>query len=614
MKDYYNIINDSFLKNIQLKDDESFANITSFRYKKDKKLIDDIINKSSYKYLTEKEIRILKTFNQSVRNYDENINTQYLKDKISNIFNLSYEELFAFCIKNKVGGSFDIDVLLYNGNKFLYFSQGKNNISNKKLYDDKNFRIKYKIIIKDMLKDFIDVNDDIVDKIYQFEYSIQSKKLSNTERRDVSSVFNKYLISDIKFKNFNFNKLINELLNKDTDSTTTIYIDTVLPNEYYLAIDDSIPNPYFKYYIIWSIILEFSYASFGSLYNKLFELIKIIKGIKKKMNHEKKIYMLNNQFIGNLISKEYFINIDPTVKDQIKQYIVYTKKSFRERLINNTWMDKITKETAIKKLDKIKEDIYQSELIDFNQISELSNIYYENIHILNDFLFKKKLDELYMNHRYFYGNIYNINAFYETTRNEIIFPYGILQPPYYYNTDINNINNLENIAYNFGAIGSVIGHEIIHGFDDQGRLFDENGYLKNWWQPESEKKYVELNEKIGKLYEAHNINSKLTMGENIADIGGVRISLSAFKILLKEKGKKLDDKLLTNFLKGWAMVWRGKSRKEELEIRLLNDPHSPTKQRVNIPLNNLIETYELDTKRVDKIGNQIIENKIIDIW
>ena len=327
------------------------------------------------------------------------------------------------------------------------------------------------------------------------------------------------------------------------------------------------------------------------------------------MDFEKKIYTLNNQLIGHLISKEYIINIDPTVETQIKLYIKYIKRSFKERIYDNKWMDTKTKETAIEKLDRIKVDIYSSKLIEYSDIDELTNIYYKNVHIINNFIFNKKIEELYMKDRYFYGNIYNINAFYETTENGIIFPYGILRPPYYYNTDIDNIKNLKNIAYNFGAIGSVIGHEIIHGFDDQGRLFDAQGHLNNWWTPESDKKYKELTIKIGKKYQEHNINSKLTMGENIADIGGVRISLSAFKILLEEKGIKLDNSLLSFFIKGWAMVWRGKFRKEEAENRLLNDPHSPIKQRVNIPINNLIEVREINKKDKD---TEIDE--IINIW
>jgi predicted metalloendopeptidase len=605
MKDYYNIINDSFLKNIQLKDDESIVNIGTFRYKQDKILIDDIINKSSYKFLNEKEIDILKTFNKSLHNYNDEINIKYIKDKITKLLTLSNEEIIAYCLKNKVGGLIDVDVLTYDGIKYLYFSQGKNNISNSDLYKDTNFIKTYKNIIKVILTPYIDINDIIVDEIIRFEVEFEKNKMSNSERRDIKSIFNKYLISDIKFNNISYSKLINILLNKDIELTTSIYFDTKLPNNYYNLLDNFFTDKNFKYYIIWSIILELSYISIGSLYDNVFELIKIIKGIKKKMNFDKKTYGLNSQLIGHLISKEYFINIDPSIKDQIKQYIVYIKRSFQERLINNKWMDQITKETAIKKLDKIKENIYDGKLIDFNTMDKLTNIYSENFHIINEYIFKKKIDELYMNDRYFYGNTYNINAFYETTTNQIIFPHGILKPPYYYNTDINNIKNLDNIAYNFGAIGSVIGHEIIHGFDDQGRLFDEKGYLKNWWQPESEKKYIELTKKIGKLYESHNINSELTMGENIADIGGVRIALSAYKIFLKEKNKKLDDNLLSNFLKGWAMVWRGKSRKEEAANRLLNDPHSPARQRVNIPFNNLIETYKNDLKKVDSI---------IEIW
>ena len=605
MKDYYNIINDPFLKNIQLKDDQSLINITTLRYKQDKKLIDDIINKSSYKYLNKKEIEIIKKFNKSINDYDDNLNLQYLKNILNDLLKLSNDEILAYCIKNGVGGLINVDILLYNGKKYLYFTQGKNNVSNNSFYKDAIFLEKYKNIITEILSKVLNIDkgtniDMIVNNIIKYEIELEKKKLLNSEKRNILGVFNKYKISDINLKNINISKLINLLLDKNIDSNTYIYFDTELPNKYYEELDNNFSESYFRYYIIWCILLELSSVTIGFLYDKAFELVKILKGIKKKMDFEKKIYFINNQLIGHLISKEYFINIDSNVKTEIQQYIEYIKKSFRERLINNTWMDNITKQTAIKKLNNIKSDIYETKLIDFNSMAELTNLYYKNVHIINEYLLKKKIDELYMTDRYFYGNTYNINAFYETTTNEIIFPYGILKPPYYYNTDINNINNLENIAYNFGAIGSVIGHEIIHGFDDQGRLFDENGYLKNWWQPESEKKYIEQTKKIGKIYKEHGINPDLTMGENIADIGGVRISLSAYKILLKEKGKELDDKLLSNFLKGWTMVWRGKTTKEEAANRLLNDPHSPIRFRVNIPLNNLEETKN--------------NTEIIEIW
>ena len=613
MKDYYNNINEQFLKKIELKDDESFVNISSLRYNQDKLLIDDIINKPilNYKYLNEKEIGIIKKFNISIREFNDDINIKYIQEEIKKILNLPNEELIVYCMQNNIDGLIDIDVMTHNGTKYLYFTQGNNNIPNSKLYEDDNFLNTYKEIIKEILEKKLNlkIDEEIYSKIINYEIKLDDKKISYPDKRNIKQVFNEYSISNVKFKNINFSKLINLLLEKNVDINTHVFIDSVLPNIYYNLIDNFLSEIEFRYYILWSIILKLSSVSLGSLYDSIFKLVKIVKGIKKKMDFDKKVYILNNQLIGHIISKEYFINIDPTIEKQITNYITYIKKCFRERLKNNKWMGNKTKEIAIKKLDKIKADIYRSKLVDYNDIKELTNIYFKNIHIINEYSFKKKINELYSNDKYFIGNVYNINAYYETTTNQITFPHGILKPPYYYNTDINNLdaNNLKNIAYNFGAIGSVIGHEIIHGFDDQGRLFDENGNLKNWWDKQSEENYLKLTEQIGNIYKGYGINPSLTMGENIADIGGVRISLSAFRLFLEENKLKLDDILLSNFINGWAMVWRGKYRKEEKEIRLLTDPHSPIMQRVNIPINNLIETRNINIKNNE-------EHDLLEIW
>ena len=130
MKDYFHLINNTFLNEIQLKDDESSINISSLRYKTDKKLIDYIINKNNYTYLNEKEIRILKKFNYSINNYDDNINLLYIKNLIDNLFKKDIEEVLVYSIKNKVDTIFGVDTILHKGNSYLYISQGKNNISN----------------------------------------------------------------------------------------------------------------------------------------------------------------------------------------------------------------------------------------------------------------------------------------------------------------------------------------------------------------------------------------------------------------------------------------------------------------------------------------------------
>lgn len=598
MKDYFYLINNHFLEKIKLKDDESTINISTFRYNDDKMLIDNIINKNTYTYLNDKEVRTLKKFNSAITNYKDKENLLYIKSIIDNLLNVSIEELLVFLIKNRVSSVLGIDTILSKGTNFLYISQGKNNISNPKLFKDVKFIHKYKKIIKDIMSNFLNISDKIVDQIVEYDIKLYNSRLSNSDRRDIHKTFNKYDIGNVKFQNYDFQKFIYLLLKDVNIKINEVIFEDKIKSEFYTFVDNSIKNPNFRYYLIWSILIETSLISFGKLYDQIFDLIKILRGVKRKMSFDKKIYFLNNYFMGHLISKEFFINIDPSVKNNIKKYIRYLKAAFKVRLNNNTWMDDLTKQTAIEKLAAMKEDIYDTKLTDYNSMNELTDNYYKNIEIISKFNFNVKMMKIENNQKIFYGNIYNINAFYDSTANEIIFPYGILKKPYYYN----DITNYKIIAYNFGAIGSVIGHEIIHGFDDQGRMFDKNGDINNWWQPESNKKYNELADKIGVLYKKHNINPKLTMGENIADIGGVRIALSALILYLNDQKQELTDELITNFIKGWSMIWRGKATKQQLDNQLINDPHSPIKQRVNIPLNNLKEIKE---------NNQ---EEIIEIW
>jgi predicted metalloendopeptidase len=592
MKDYFNIINKDFLDKISIKNDESSINIASIRYHNDKKLIDEIINKKDYKYLNKKEINIIKNFNKSIREYNDELNLNFLKNEINKLLKLSHEDLILFCFKNKINGLFNIDIITYNKIQYVYIIQGRNIISNINLYKDADFLVKYKKNIYDILSIFIKIDENNIDKILEHELNLYNLRLTNVQRRDVLNGFHEFnFANNNNFVNINLKNILLSIFNEDIQK---LYFDVNFPNEYYKYIDQNMNDINFKYYILWCILHGLSFLSFGKLYDKIFDLIKIIKGIKNKINTEKHIYNINNYFIGHIISKEFFINIDSTIKQRIEEYINNIKDAFKNRLTENNWMDNTTKKLALEKLENIKTDIFESKLIDFNKIRELSNIYYENILIINDYVFKIKMQKLKINEKIFHGNIYNINAFYDSTINYIIFPYGILREPYYYNTDLNNTNNLNIIAYNYGAIGSVIGHEIIHGFDDQGRLFDKDGNLNNWWNKISEVKYLELAEEIGNKYKEYDINTKLTMGENIADIGGVRISLSAFKLYLKKNNKELNDELLKNFISGWAMIWRGKIRKEDALNRLLNDSHSPIKQRVNIPLNNLKELNDKD--------------------
>ena len=176
--------------------------------------------------------------------------------------------------------------------------------------------------------------------------------------------------------------------------------------------------------------------------------------------------------------------------------------------------------------------------------------------------------------------------------NEIVFPAGILQPPFFYaNADD---------AVNYGGIGAVIGHEMTHGFDDQGRQFDAAGNLRDWWTPQSAAKFKERSQAIIKQFNAYeplpgmHVNGELTQGENIADLGGVKLAYAALQKALdknpQEREKKIDG--LTpeqRFFLSYATIWKSKQRDEDLKLRLTTDPHSPAQYRVDGPLSNLPE-------------------------
>src|SRR5881397_1168251 len=181
-----------------------------------------------------------------------------------------------------------------------------------------------------------------------------------------------------------------------------------------------------------------------------------------------------------------------------------------------------------------------------------------------------------------------VNAYYNPSMNEIVFPAGILQPPFY---DPNADD-----AVNYGGMGAVIGHEMTHGFDDQGRKFDAQGNLRDWWTEKDAQSYVAQATKVSSQFDGYvavdtvHVNGKLTLGENIADLGGLTV---AFRALQKAQAGKPRPALIDGytpeqrFFLAWAQVWREKTRPERIRTLVQTDPHSPGRWRVNGPLSNM---------------------------
>jgi hypothetical protein len=389
MKDYFNIINGEFLNKLKIKDDDVGAGIKEYLLLKDRKDVETIITKEKYENLNEYEMIILKKMYISIIKYNDDENTLFMTKKINELLTVSNEELLKFFITNKFSGLFCIETFYFNSHMYFGMSQGKNNISNSNFYKDSRFLKIYFDIIKSIMNIYVKVDDKIIQKIIAYELKLHESKMTNDERRNIKETINICKISNIKFTNFNFEKLINLILNGVKYSRDDIILDEKEPFKYYSKIDEYFKDPDFKYYLIWCMLNEFSTFTFGKANDYKFQLLMITRGLKKKNEFNKKKIDIMNLLLGHLISKEYYSLIDPEIKPRMYKMIDYLKSSFRQRLNDNKWMDLETKKMAIEKLDKMSVDIGEGKLIDFNNMKELSLIYIENFLIINEFLTEK---------------------------------------------------------------------------------------------------------------------------------------------------------------------------------------------------------------------------------
>ena len=261
-----------------------------------------------------------------------------------------------------------------------------------------------------------------------------------------------------------------------------------------------------------------------------------------------------------------------------------------------TWMSNATKERAVAKLDAMNVKVgYPDKWKDYSNLDIARDCYATNIKNALAFNFREDMNKLGkpVDRTEWFMTPQRVNAYYSPTMNEIVFPAAILQPPFF-NLDADD-------AVNYGAIGMVIGHEMTHGFDDQGRKYDMNGNLTDWWETEDSEKFNQLTQTIIDQYEAFvaigdmNLNGRLTLGENIADYGGLTI---AYHALQKSMEGKESPGLIDGFTPeqrfflSYANVWRQVIRDQELMRRVKEGPHSPGVFRVNGAVFNINEFYE----------------------
>ena len=300
--------------------------------------------------------------------------------------------------------------------------------------------------------------------------------------------------------------------------------------------------------------------------------------------------------LGELLGETYvqrYFSADSKAK--MEDLVSKLKQAAAQRIKGNSWMSEATKQAALTKLDKMQVMVgYPSKFRDYSALQMVADDLYGNVKRSNAFEWdyqRSQLSEPVDKEKWIISPA-TVDAYNGFLENKIVFPAGILQPPYF--------DPSADAAVNYGAIGAIIGHEIMHGFDDQGRKFDASGKLHDWWQPADAARFKELTTRLGKQYSSYEaapgifINGDLTMGENIGDMSGLQVAYEAYHASLGGKKAPVIDGLTGDqrFFLAFAQAWRGKQRPDAIKTQVATDPHSPRRYRVIGPLRNLDAWYQ----------------------
>ena len=373
-----------------------------------------------------------------------------------------------------------------------------------------------------------------------------------------------------------------------------------------------------KTYLRWHLISSVAGNMNNAFVEESFNFNgKIMNGAKQMKPRWKRVLgNIDNamgEALGEVYVKKYFTD---DAKKRCLDMVNNMQNVYRERIQKLDWMTDSTKKEAIAKLDVfIKKIGYPDKFKDYSKLEITRESYVGNILKANEFAFDQMIDKMGkpVDKTEWGMTPYTINAYYNPTINEIVFPAGILQFPFF-DPQVDD-------AVNYGGIGAVIGHEMTHGFDDQGCQYDKDGNLKNWWKPADEKAFKVKTTALVNQYNEYKVldtvrvNGELTLGENIADLGGINIAYDAFKRTKQGmENKKIDGFTADQrFFFGWSQVWRQNITKENLMQRIVTDPHSPGQFRSNGPLSNMPEFYKaFGVKEGDKMWRP--ESERLKVW
>lgn len=493
-----------------------------------------------------------------------------------------------------------------NSSKYvLHFYQGGLNLPNRDYYFDnstrfKNIRTEYAIHISRMLQllgeDSVTAKKNAL-QLINLETTLAKASRKIEDLRDPYTNYNKMTVKELDkiAPSYNWNELLSKMQIKD--------IDTVIIGqpEFYRQIEQSIKSvsmDVWKTYLRYSLITSFAPYLSHNFSNENFHFYgTILSGTKEQRPRWKRVLDVEEGLLGDALGQLYVQKYySEKTKVRYEKLVDNIFSSFQDRIQKLDWMSDTTKQKAIAKLNAVTKKVgYPEKWRDYSSMNISRESYVQNVIAGNRWHFNYEVSKLYkpVDKKEWEMTPQTWNAYYNPSNNEIVLPAAVFIIPGWADSLVDDA-----VIYGYGG-ASTIGHEITHGFDDQGRLFDEKGNLKSWWTKEDSIRFTKRADMLVKQFDSYvvldsmHVNGKATLGENIADLGGLVIAYDAFMKTEQFKKNEIINGLTPSqrFFLGYSLSWMGHSRPETIARRIKTDVHSPNFLRVNGPMSDIDDFY-----------------------
>ena len=441
--------------------------------------------------------------------------------------------------------------------------------------------------------------------VFNLEKQLAAAQMSRVEMRDPYKTYNKFQLDDLNkmTTGIDWREVLSDLKIKKEDSilvNNPAFFKEVAGMMKTVSVED------WKTYLHWNILKAAAPYLSKSFVDATFAFTQVVSGQRTQTPRWERMSLLTDGSVGELLGqlyvKKYFT---PDAKIRMQELVGNLRKAFAVRINKLDWMSDKTKVKALAKLAAFRPKIgYPDKWRNYDGLVINRNTYFENIQNVGKWNYNYMINQLGkpVDRERWGMTPPTVNAYYNATLNEIVFPAGILQFPFF--------DAKADDALNYGGIGAVIGHEMSHGFDDNGSKYDADGTLRNWWTEEDRTKFDAKTKTLSKQYDDYtvldtiHVNGKLTLGENIGDLGGLNVAYEAFKMTAQSKSSATIDGFTPDqrFFLAWAQVWRGNILPQTEAQLIITDTHSPGQFRtIGAPVNMDAWYNAFNVKEGDKL-------------